>query len=39
MVKLTAFGAGLKRLVMLEEEVGVDEIVSVAGEKMKLQGC
>jgi hypothetical protein len=25
--------------VLLEEEVGVGEIVSVAGERMKLQGC
>lgn len=32
MVKLAAVGAGLKRLVLLEEEVGVGEIVSVAGE-------
>jgi hypothetical protein len=38
-VKLPAVGAGLKRLVLLEKEVGVGEIVSVAGERMKLQGC
>jgi hypothetical protein len=35
-VKLTIGRAGMKRLALLKEEVGVGEIIPITSEKMKL---